>query len=127
MEKSWNNYPLGQGTMIFDLGIDESDEVDTRPLQSIFQMKKYISTMTRVLKKLGEDIDPNYPEAFSKILFIRPPAMFASIIKIVKLSFSERSRSQVQVLSKKYSKEELMKYVPEDAIPAYLDGTSPVE
>jgi len=126
MERAWNTYPMGQGTMIFDLGIDESCKVDTRPLQSIFQMKKYISTMTKVLKKLAEEIDPNYPEAFSKILFIRPPAVFAGVLKIIKLSFSERSRSQVQILSKNYSKEELMKYVPESAIPAYLDGTSPV-
>ncbi|XP_067941657.1 retinal-binding protein-like isoform X2 [Watersipora subatra] len=70
----------------------------------------------------AEILQNNYPEMQKRMFIINSPKLFPILWKIAQPILSEESKKKIKVLDKNY-KEELLKYIDEDQLPAYLGGT----
>jgi hypothetical protein len=68
----------------------------------------------------------NYPERLKRCFIINGPSIFPRIWNLVKNFFDPRTQKKIFILGANYY-EELVKYIPEDNIPAYLGGKSTID
>lgn len=117
----WENYPQGKGILIVDLWYNEDDD---RPVSG-WGWNSYISALTTVSKAVSKQIDPHFPETFSKVFIVRPPRIFWATWKVAKYIVSDRTRSKINVLgSTEDSWGPLYEHVPKALLPVYLGGTN---
>jgi len=128
LEMAWRKYPQGNMFLIIDLGFSEDEKKTNAPVDSIWKVQPYISALMKSVKVSSAEVDPNFPESFQKIFFVRVPSAFWASWKIAQYFVAERTRSKIEVLSSEKSiYNKIKQHLPDELIPTYLGGKHAME
>lgn len=118
MEKIYRDETVRQGrlvergTVIMDLGG--------------LGMKHLYTPAIQALRKVAAQGEANYPERLKRCFIINAPSIFPRMWNLVKNFFDPRTQKKIFILGSDYYSE-LVKYIPEENIPAYLGGKSTID
>jgi len=77
----------------------------------------------RNIARQGED---NYPERLKRCFIVNAPSVFPRVWNLVKNFFDPRTQKKIVILGADCFSE-LVKFIPEENIPAYLGGKSTID
>ena len=89
-------------------------------------LKHLYSPAIQCLRKIAHQAEGNYPERLKRCFIVNAPSVFPRIWNLVKNFFDPRTQKKIYILGADYYTE-LVKFIPEENIPAYLGGKSTID